>query len=369
MRIFAGFWLLVASGALTLSWACGGGGKGDSLPESTGAMVTTLAGLASPTGGSANGTGATAGFYLPTGIAVDGSGNIYVGDTFNNTIRKITPTGAVSTIAGAPGLMSGPNGFYGPCGVAVNQQGSEVYVADSNDETIRQIVLSSVYGGAPDWFLSILAGTTQSPGNADGRGTAKFSLPDGVALDGSGNLYVADSGNCTIRKISSDGTVSAWVGTARNVGSADGLGGAASFNNPFGLAVDGAMNVYVADTFNHTIRKITPAGEVSTLAGLAGTIGSVDGMGAAARFNYPHAVAVDGSGNVYVADSYNETIRKITPQGLVSTIAGSAGLGGSADGQGSDARFNDPQGLAVDGSGIVYVADSGNNTIRKITPP
>ena len=179
-----------------------------------------------------------------------------------------------------------------------------------------------------------------------------------MAVDGSGNVYVADSGNYTIRKITPAGVVSTLAGLAGSSGSADGTGSAARFYYPTGVAVDGSGNVYVADTGNYTIRKITPAGVVSTLAGLAGSTGSADGTGSAARFYYPYGVAVDGSGNVYVADTGNYTIRKITPAGVVSTLAGTAGSSGSADGTGSAARFNYPTGVAVDGSGNVYVADS-----------
>jgi hypothetical protein len=135
------------------------------------------------------------------------------------------------------------------------------------------------------------------------------------------------------------------------------------------VATDSSGNVYVADSFNHTIRKITPAGVVTTLAGLAGITGSTDGTGSAARFNYASAVATDSSGNVYVADSFNHTIRKITPAGVVTTLAGLAGITGSNDGTGSAARFYQPFGVATDSSGNVYVADTQNNTIRKGFPP
>ena len=156
-----------------------------------------------------------------------------------------------------------------------------------------------------------------------------------------------------------------------SIGSADGTGSAARFYYPAGVATDSSGNVYVADRSNSTIRKITPAGVVTTLAGLAGYQGSADGTGSAARFYYPFGVATDSSGNVYVADTDNHTIREITPAGVVTTLAGLAGSYGSADGAGSAARFHYPYGGATDSSGNVYVADSGNNTIRKgfLTPP
>ena len=147
-----------------------------------------------------------------------------------------------------------------------------------------------------------------------------------MAVDGTGNVYVADSENSTLRKVTPAGVVTTLAGTAGFPGSADGTGAAARFGFPAGVAVDGSGNVYVADTGNSTVRKVTPAGVVSTLAGTAGSYGSADGTGAAARFNLPIGVAVDGSGNVYVADTYNDTLRKVTPAGVVSTLAGTAGV-------------------------------------------
>jgi len=164
------------------------------------------------------------------------------------------------------------------------------------------------------------------------------------------------------------GVVTTLAGTAGMAGSVDGTGAAARFSGPRGMAVDSAGNVYVADYGNSTIRKVTAAGVVTTLAGTAGMYGSVDGMGAAARFNSPTGVAVDSAGNVYVADSSNSTIREVIAGGVVTTLAGSALRTGNADGKGAAVRFNRPTGVVVDGAGNVYVTDTGNATIRKITP-
>ena len=161
-------------------------------------------------------------------------------------------------------------------------------------------------------------------------------------MDSAGNVYVADSANNTIRKVTPAGVVTTLAGLAGSCGSADGTGSAARFYCPAGVAVDSAGNVYVADMHNNTIRKVTPAGVVTTLAGLAGSPGSADGTGSAARFNDPYGVAVDSAGNVYVADTGNNTIRKVTPGGVVTTLAGLAGSAGSADGTGSAARFDYP---------------------------
>src|SRR5437667_199534 len=163
-------------------------------------------------------------------------------------------------------------------------------------------------------------------------------------------------------------TFTTLAGTAGQVGSADGRGSEARFNTPFSLTVDRANNIYVADSSNHTIRKVTPAGVVTTLAGLAGITGKADGTNSAARFYDPYGVAVDSKGNVYVADLGNHTIRKITPEGVVTTLAGQAGMYGSADGTGGAARFNLPWSVAVDSNGNVFVADAYNNTIRKVMP-
>jgi sugar lactone lactonase YvrE len=233
-------------------------------------------------------------------------------------------------------------------------------VADTGNAAIRKI--------APDGTVSTLAGSATNRGNQDGTGAnASFSSPGGVAVDSAGNVYVADAFNQTIRKITSAGAVTTLAGSPGSRGEADGTGGAAQFNHPLGVAVDGSGNLYVADTFNDTIRKITPAGGVTTLAGSAGISGGNDGTGIYALFNQPVGVAVDGSGNVFVADTGNATIRRVTPNGVVTTLAGIAGIAGLSDGVGANALFNQPHGVALDGAGNVYVADTGNAAIRKIT--
>jgi streptogramin lyase len=192
-----------------------------------------------------------------------------------------------------------------------------------------------------------------------------FTTPTGVAVDASGNIYVAAQANNKILKITSAGVVTTLAGSG-STGSADGTGTAATFRNPAGVAVDASGNIYVADQANHKIRKITPAGVVTTLAG-SGSTGSADGTGTAATFRYPAGVAVDAFGIIYVADKDNHKIRRITPAGVVSTLAGS-GSWGYDDGTGTAATFNDPTGVAVDVSRNIYVADQVNNSIRKITP-
>ncbi|MEI6819984.1 MAG: hypothetical protein WCL19_10340, partial [Verrucomicrobiota bacterium] len=328
-------------------------------------VVTTLAGSpGSP--GNTNGTGRAALFKRPVGIAVDGSFNVYVADSRDYTLRKITSAGVVTTLAGSAGSSGstdskdGAPKFYSPGGVAVDSSGN-VYVADTNNHTIRRVTSAGV--------VTTLAGSPGGSGMMDQTGSAaRFSSPQGVAVDGGGAVYVADTKNNALRKINSDGAVTTLAGSAANIGSTDGVGDVARFYSPLGVARDGGGNVYVADSDNHTIRKITSAGVVTTLAGSAGSFGSADSKDAAPKFNYPGGVAVDSSANVYVADTDNHAIRKITPAGVTSTFAGLAGDYGSTDGGSDVAQFNFPSGIAVDGAGAVYVADTYNHSIRKITP-
>jgi len=219
--------------------------------------------------------------------------------------------------------------------------------------------------------LRTLAGQSPS-GIVDGiSGAARFNGPTSVAIDSTGTIYVADQQNCVIRKITAAGIVTTFAGGGQGgtrCGSVDGAGGTAQFSFPTGVAVDNTGTLYVADTNNHTVRRVSPSGIVTTFAGLAGSSGPLDGNASAARFNGPGGIVVGSAGTVYVADTNNHTIRQITSAGGVSTVAGLAGSPGSADGTGSAARFDGPRGIAADDSGNLYVADSNNHTIRKIAP-
>ena len=317
-----------------------------------------------------DGAGNAALFKGPSGVTVDSAGNTYVADQANHTIRKVTQTGDVTTLGGRAGYGGSTNGssalarFYVPQGVAVDSIGN-LYVVERGNNTIRKITSAGA--------VTTLAGVPGDEGSTDGIGSvARFAEPKGLAVDNAGNVYVADSNNSTIRKVSPAGSVTTPAGSAGINGSANGVGPTARFNNPCGVAVDSATNIYVADTWNHTIRKVTPTRVVTTLVGLAGNSGSADGMGNAARFNYPSSLAVDSAGNLYVADTYNNTIRKVTPIGtnwVVTTLGGVPGIWGSVDGRGSAARFSNPNCVALDSAGNLYVADFYLNTIRKGYPP
>lgn len=244
------------------------------------------------------------------------------------------------------------------------------------DQTYGVVIRVSDYTASSAFIStepdSYLAGEYNTQSGAIYRSSTVYSNanlngPKGMVLDASGNIFVADSFNFVIKKIDTSGAMSVFAGSLGNSGSDDGQGTAAKFTYPWGMAIDSRGNLYVADYGGHTIRKISPTGLVSTLAGTAGAPGSSDGTGAGAKFKYPSGLATDSSGNIYVADTSNNAIRKITPSGVVTTLAGRADLTfGAADGALADARFNAPRGIAVDSSGTIYIADYGNNALRRI---
>ncbi len=346
----------VLQAAIVLTLGLGAAARAEDYSLTTFAGATTVITGADGTPGSFNG------LY---GIAIDAQKNLYVTDTLNNTIRKITPARVVSTLAGAVGQAGSTNGagsaarFNFPVGIGVDGAGN-VYVSEVTNSVIRRIT--------PAGDVTTFAGAVLQFGAVDGAATtARFTLPRGLAVDGAGNVYVADGGNHTIRKITPDGTVSTLAGAAGQPGTANGTGSAARFNGPFGVAVDGAGNVFVADSESHTIRRVTSGGVVTTVAGQAGVSGSTDGGIAVARFNQPRGVAVDGVGNLFVTDYGNSTIRHVATNGTVTTIAGAPGIQGDADSVGSTARLYSPTGIVADGT-TIYIADTMNNTVRRGQP-
>lgn len=312
--------------------------------------VSTLAG--SLTTGFVNGTGTAALFNSPMGMATDAAGNIYVSDSFNSAIRKITPAGIVTTVAGTGelGYLDGTAAtakFYSPSGLAIDASGN-ILVADRGNNMIRKIT--------PAGVVSTFAGSGNA-GYADGTGTAAtFNTPSGVAFDAAGNLYVADYGNNLIRKITAAGVVTTVAGS-RAVGYANGLGTAANFNKPGSIALDAAGNIYVTEQNNNAIRKISTDYTVTTFAG---------GPAAITLVGSPSAISIDATGNMFIAD-YDGRILKISAGKILTVLAGRSGTKGSTDGAGGSASFNNPQGIASDASGNVYVADFGNNLIRKVS--
>ena len=324
-------------------------------------------GLGGP--GDQDGIGATAGFHNPSGVVSDGAGNLFVSDLLNRTIRKIViTTGVVTTLAGSPGNRGTADGvgsaarFSGPSGLTTDEAGN-LFIADMGKHTLRMVVIAT---GA----VTTLAGSAGNAGADDGVGSAaRFSGPRALAWDGAGNLYVADMDNSTIRKVEiATGTVITFAGSTGNTGTADGMGTSARFARPYGIVADGAGNLYVSDTDNHTLRKIVIAsGLVTTLAGSPGESGTADGAGPSARFNSPSGLTTDRMGNLFVTDVLNDVLRKVDlATGMVTTLAGSATTPGTDDGTGASARFNTPTDVTSDGAGNLFVADYNNHTIRKV---
>ena len=348
---------------VTLSSSCVVTTTPTALVVDTPLVISTLAGSVG-NGALENGTGTGAEFNIPSGIAVDTSGNLFIADFLSNAIREVTPAGVVTTPYGSLSATAGStngsgNGalFNNPNGIAADLA-NNLYVADTGNNLIRKIASGS-------------ATTFGAGGN--------FKTPEGVAVDSSGNVYVADTGNNTIREINSAGVVTTLAGQKGTAGYQDGNATTqALFNAPSAVAVDAFRNVYVADFGNSVIRKIS-GGQVTTVAGQGGVAGYRDGPAGAALFNTPSGIALDGSGNIYVADCLvpplntnaagNNLVRKISPAGAVSTLAGQPGNEGSSDGTGAGAQFYSVQAVALNNStGAVYLADTYNQTIRMGVP-
>ncbi|MEY2880863.1 MAG: hypothetical protein RLZZ15_3243, partial [Verrucomicrobiota bacterium] len=313
-------------------------------------QFTTPAGSAGQPG-YVDATGAAARFNRPTALATDAAGNVYVSEAGNATIRRVTPAGVVTTLVALPNVVAG---------LAVDSAGN-VIVADAFGHVIRKVT--------PAGVVSVIAGSPGISGSADGTpAAARFSSPAGVTVDTSGNIYVADTGNHTIRKIAVGGAVTTVAGLAGVTGSANGSGAVARFYSPEGLVIAPSGNLFVADTGNSAIRRISTSAEVTTFAGTTGYSGFSNGTGTAARFYFPRGLALDAAGNLYTGDYYYNTVRKITPAAVVTTIGGSPNNSGSVDGLDGSARFNYPTGFAVDSAGNLFIADSQNHVLRRGTP-
>jgi hypothetical protein len=326
--------------------------------------TSTFAG--SGASGSADGLGAAALFSSPEGVAVIGTTLVYVSDTGNHTLRQAVvtgPFGEVTTLAGEAGSPGAEDGvgalarFRSPSGMT--SDGLSLFVCDTGNHSVRRVEQSGA--------ATTLAGAAGTPGAADGTGAAaRFSGPAGIGTIGAGSsvFFVADRENHAVRRLTAAGVVTTVAGAPPRSGGQDGLGAAARFDGPAGVAAVGD-DVLVADTNSHAVRRVTAAGAVATLAGLAGSPGTADGTGSAARFRFPGGVATLGN-DLFVTDSGNHTVRRITPDNVVTTLAGSPGAPGSVDGAGGGARFNNPQGI-VALNGNLYVVDTGNHTVRRVT--
>jgi len=326
-------------------------------------LVSTVAGVLE-TPGFNDGLALSSRFFSPHGIAVDGEGNLYIADRYNHTIRKISVTGMVTTLAGKAGYSGSQDGqgetarFNEPWGICAAEDGV-VYVADTKNNKIRRV--------AQDGTVKTIAGTGNfGSSNAQGL-AATFGNPTGIEVDAFGNLYVADHLTHIIRKVDNRGMVTTIAGIPYIPGGNDGTGRDAQFWRPYGLTLDNEGNILVADEWNHKIRKVTPTGEVTTIAGM-GEVGLIDGPSNQAGFNYPWDLTVDADNNIYIADGYNYVIRKIEPNGTVSSYAGTPLTSGGVDGVGAAATFSGATSITWDKiTGSLFIGDAYNHLVRSIT--
>jgi len=328
-------------------------------PADLGVAVTTIAG--NGTLGFANSPNSV--LASPAALTADSLGNLYFSDGATSRIRKMTTSGTVSTLAGngssayAEGTGTGAT-FNWPQSFAVGP-GGILYIADSNNSKIRTLSTSNA--------SALFAGSTQGNGGVVGTTATNinFNIPRGIVFQASsGNIIVADSQNNRIVQLNSAGTIVSIIGQTSG-GLVNATGTAAKFSYPQGVVLDSSGNLFVADTQNHAIRKVTPAGVVTTYAG-TGIIGYADGSALSAQFKSPGALTIATDGTIYVSDSGNNRIRKIATDGTVTTIAGS-GVAGFADGNGTEAQFNNPNGIAIGSDGRLYVADTANHRIRVLS--
>ena len=336
----------------------------------TSGTITTVAGTGELGYSGDDGPAIEAQLKYPRHVAVDGSGNLYIADTYNHRIRKVDTTGTITTVAGQGGIgyASGDGdpavevSLSYPQGVAVDGSGN-LYIADSQEHRVFRVDTSGI--------ITTVAGTGELGYSGDGGSAVEARLysPEDVVVDGTGNLYIAVGNNQRIRRVDTTGTITTVAGSGQfGYGGDGGPATAARLDYPRGVAVDSSGNVYIADTNNHRIRKVDTSGTITTVAGIGDNMYSGDGGPAtAARLNQPEGVAVDGSDNLYITDSENHRIRRADAAGIIATYAGTGESGYSGDGApATAARLDYPRGVAVDSSGNVYIADTNNHRIRKV---
>ena len=328
--------------------------------------ITTFAGTGDPWFGGDGGPAVAAQLWSPYGVSVDGAGNLYITDTSHHRVRKVDSSGVISTVAGSREHgYSGDGGqataarLQSPRSVAVSGT-DNLYIADANNHRIRKVNSSGV--------ISTITGSVK-PGDGGRAINAQLRSPTGVAVDGADNLYIADANDHRIRKVDFSGVIATLAGTgARGFGGDGGPATAAQLQNPWGVATDGMGNLYIADTGNDRIRRVDATGTITTIAGTGEHGDGGDGGRAVqAQLDAPWDVAVDAAGNLYIADTNNRRIRKVDSSGVITTIAGTGERGFGGDGNRAvAAQLSSPFGVATDDAGNLYIADTGNHRIRKV---
>jgi sugar lactone lactonase YvrE len=321
-------------------------------------IITTIAGSDVLGPGGDGGPATACEMYYPAGVAADPSGNVFISDMSNHMVRKISASTGIITM-----FMGGGTEPKMPAGIACDAAGN-VYVADKFNNQVKKI--------EPTSFFSLAAGsgTTVFGGDGGPATNARLYRPADVAVDATGNLYIADTYHDRIRKVNTSGTITTIAGNGTQGFSGDGGDAtAAALHYPTGVAADAAGNVYIADTYNHRIRKVSPDGKITTIAGSsAAGYGGDSGPATAARLLNPGDVVTGNDGSLYIADVNNNRIRKVSPAGIITTIAGNGIAGFSGDGGNAiSAQLRFPAGIGLDASGNLYIADQANNRIRKVT--
>ncbi len=335
----------------------------------TNGIITTIAGTGAAGFAGDGGDATAATLNAPAGVTVDGTNHVYIADALNQRVRMVSTVGIITTVAGngtagysGDGVAANTTSLNNPAGLAVDGSGN-LYIADQSNHRIRKVSAGGI--------ISTVAGNGIGIYNGDGGMATTTSLysPGGVLIDGSGNLYIADALNHRIRKVATNGIITTVAGNGTvNYGGDGGPATAASLYNPVGVAFDGTGNFYIADQQNQRIRKVATSGVITTVAGNGlFTFGGDGGAATAANLANPSGVAVDGTGNLYIADALNRRIRKVATNGIITTVAGNGTVGFSGDGGAATAAsLNNPVGVAVDGTGNLYIADALNHRIRKV---